>query len=208
MRKGKTIRISEDLCEIIKDLTQIYKHHYNIQRVNQTNIMEKLVINGFPSYIADLKEREKQEPNITIAKQIQGIETKLHEYMQSMGQESGSTKILSFVTEEQLHGCIEELAIEEARVLQQNIGYTSLVTGMIVKGADFYINLIEQFMSPNEVNKIKSIKEYIDGLEVKLDTLIKEDVNSEIKQIQCNWGKSKVSYNKNDEQKKLAENVR
>lgn len=170
MRKGKTIRINEDLMDLIQRLADIYRNDFSI-KVNPTNIMEKLVVNGFSFYIADVKEREKLSPNPDALDKICEIENRLL----SLKVNEGKGKVISFITEEQLHDNIELLAKIESSILKQNILYNSLVTGMIVKGADYYISLFEGVAPLNELKTIKQIKDYIHSLDLSLGKLIKNE---------------------------------
>lgn len=195
MRVGKTLRINEELYSMIKELTQIYKNYYNYNRLTTSSIMEKLVVNGFQSYIQDLKDRNKENPEMAVEK-IKSIEKKLHDFINNQNKTVNTdTKILSFITEEKLHECIDELATAEAKALQLNIGYTTLVTGMIVKGADFYIKLAEQYLEPSEIDKINSIRTYIDSLDLDLNALLKDVTSKELENEKTEYDINNIDTN-------------
>lgn len=178
MKIVKSVRVSEELCEVIQELTKIYKENY-VKAVTSTNIVEKLVISGIPTYIEYIKERESinPSPNVTIAKQLQNIEKKL---MVCNEKETKLKKVINFRTEEKLHQCIEELAQIEAKVLAHSINYNTMVNGMMLKGADFYIDLIENYIPYEEIEKIIEIRKYIHSLDLRINSLLDQEQEDDV----------------------------
>lgn len=174
----KTIRVNEQLMDVIADLALLYNTYCYIN-VNKTNIMERLVIKGLPFYFEDIKIREYISQKQNMKDDIFELESRFNYYLKHMSNMT-QTKILSFVAEEKIHECIELLAQEESRILRQNIGYNTLLNGMLLKGADYYIDFLQDMEVHNNNKILVEVKTYLHSLDLSLVSKIPKEKNDKM----------------------------
>lgn len=202
----KTIRVNKQLMDVVADLALLYRTYCYVN-VNKTNIMERLVIKGLPFYFEDIKIREYISQKANMKDDIFELESRFNYYLKNMNNMT-QDKVLSFVAEEKIHDCIELLSQEESRILRQNIGYNTLLNGMLVKGVDYYIDFLQDMEAHNNNKILVEIKTYLHSLDLSLVSKIPKEKNDKMyKDLQSNK-EMKSTDKENDVKKTYVQNER